>query len=76
MWRSGDEDVLQSQRSGVQIRVSAKIITNCGVRSRVRVRDRIRVRPGGERVILFEEHPSPQKSGKSLRPKINCNIYM
>ena len=29
--------------------------------NRVRDRDRIRVRPSGERVILFDEHPSPQK---------------
>ena len=38
MWHSGDYDGLQSQRSGVQIQVSAK--KNWGVRSR----DRVRVR--------------------------------
>ena len=57
MWRSGDEDGLQSQRSGVQNQVSAKKKTG-------RVRDRDRVRAGGECVILFEKHP-PTHTKKS-----------
>ena len=40
-WHSGDYDGLHSQRSGVQIQVSAK---KRGVRSKVRVRVRVRVR--------------------------------
>ena len=66
---------MDSQRSGVQIQVSAK---KTGGRSRDRVRgvirvwdrDRDRVRVGGERVILLEKHhptppPTPQKKEKS-----------
>ena len=40
MWHSGDYDGLQSQRSRVQIQMSAKNKKNWGVRSKVRVRVR------------------------------------
>ena len=73
VWHSGDKHRLQSQGSGVQIQVSAKKIITGGVRSRDRVRgvskvrDRHKVRAGGECIILFEKNPPPppppQKSG-------------
>ena len=54
VWHSGDYDGLQSQRSGVQIQVSAKKNTG-GVRSKVRVRVRgvngTRVRDGGRCMV-------------------------
>ena len=50
-----------------------KVIKNLGelghgvrVRGFYRVRDRDRVRAGGERVILFRKHPCPKKVEKSL----------
>ena len=58
MWRSGDEDELQNQRSGVQMRVR-------GVN---KVWDRDRVRAGDGRVILFKKHPpAPPKKWKNQK---------
>ena len=58
MWCSGDEDGLQSQRSGVQSRQNNKKTGGSRDRVRVRgvnrVRDRDRVVAGGEHVIIFE----------------------
>ena len=74
MWRSRDDDGLQSQRSGVQIQVSAKKNWG-GIRSGEKVRvsgvnrvaDRDRVRAGGERVTLFQKHPPPPSSPKKSK---------
>ena len=70
MWHSGDEDGLQSQRSGVQIQVQNNRKKLGGVRSSdrdgVRVKGVNRVRDR-DRVRAFGDTPSPpllQKSGE------------
>ena len=74
VWHSGDYNGLQSQRSGVQIQVSAKknggldlsIGLGLGLGMGLDVwlggvsRDRNGVRAGGECAILFEKHPLPK----------------
>ena len=71
VWHSGDYDGLQSQRSRVQIQVSAKEIKNLGGSMGLglgmgvnRVRDRDGVRTGSGVLFFLRNTPSPQKSGK------------
>ena len=61
MWHSGDKYGPQSQRSGVQIQVSAKLKKTGGFRFRDRVR------AGGECVIVYiEKHLPPSPPPKKV----------